>query len=289
MATVTGPPNPTTSAPQGPVTIIEPVGGLMFPDLRELWRRRDLLRLFVRRDIAVRYKQSIAGGLWAVLQPVGLAAVFSVFLGLLAKVPSQTGIPYPVFALSGMVAWLFFTNCLSRSSDSTVASSDLISKVYFPRFAIPLAAALAPILDFAVAFVVVVGALLVYGEPIGPRILLIPLIVPLMLALALGAGLWLSALYVRFRDIGLVVPFVIQVGLFITPIIYPFSLLPDNLRLVYGLNPLVGVLELYRWMLFPSAAWPGLVVLVPVIVAPLVLVTGAAFFERSQRGFADVI
>jgi lipopolysaccharide transport system permease protein len=278
-----------SAEPRGQLTVIEPVGGLVFPDLRELWRRRDLLYLFVLRDLTVRYKQSVAGALWAVLQPVALAAVFSVFLGILAKVPSEEGIPYPVFALSGMVLWLFFTSSLVRSADSTVASSDLISKVYFPRVAIPLAAALAPVADFAVAFLVVVGALLVYGQPIDAKILLIPLMVPLVLALALGAGLWLSALYVRFRDIGLIVPFMVQVGLFITPIIYPFSLLPDNLRLVYGLNPMVGVLELYRWMIFPGTDWPGAVVIVPLIVAPLLLVSGAAFFERSQRGFADVI
>jgi|1185.fasta_scaffold84943_2 lipopolysaccharide transport system permease protein len=278
-----------SAEPRSQLTVIEPVGGLVFPDLRELWRRRDLLYLFVLRDLTVRYKQSVAGALWAVVQPVALAAVFSVFLGILAKVPSEGGIPYPVFALSGMVLWLFFTSSLIRSADSTVASSDLISKVYFPRIAIPLAAALAPVADFAVAFLVVVGALLVYGQPIDARILLVPLMVPLVLALALGAGLWLSALYVRFRDIGLIVPFMVQVGLFITPIIYPFSLLPENLRLVYGLNPMVGVLELYRWMIFPGTDWPGAVVIVPLIVAPVLLVSGAAFFERSQRGFADVI
>lgn len=277
------------TAEHGPLTVIEPVGGLVFPDLRELWRRRDLLYLMVRRDLTVRYKQSVAGALWAVLQPVALAAVFSVFLGLLADVPSAEGIPYPVFALSGMVLWLFFTNALGRSSDSTVSSAELIAKVYFPRAAIPLAAAVGPVVDFAVAFVVVIGAVLVYGEPLGPSILLVPAIVPVVLALALGSGLWLSALYVRFRDIGLVVPFLIQVGLFVTPIIYPFSLVPDHLQWLYGLNPMVGTLELYRWMVFPDAAWPGLVVLVPLIVGPVLLVSGAAFFERSQRGFADVI
>jgi lipopolysaccharide transport system permease protein len=277
------------TAEHGPLTVIEPVGGLVFPDLRELWRRRDLLYLFVRRDLTVRYKQSVAGALWAVLQPVALAAVFSVFLGLLADVPSAEGIPYPVFALSGMVLWLFFTNALVRSSDSTVSSADLISKVYFPRAAIPLAAAVAPVADFAVAFVVVIGALLVYGESLGASILLVPLIVPLVLALALGSGLWLSALYVRFRDIGLIVPFLVQVGLFVTPIIYPFSLVPDHIQWLYGLNPMVGVLELYRWMILPGAEWPGLLVLVPLIAGPALLVTGAAFFERSQRGFADVI
>ncbi len=273
----------------GPLTVIEPVGGLVFPDLRELWRRRDLLYLFVLRDLTVRYKQSVAGALWAIMQPVALAAVFSVFLGLLADVPSADGVPYPVFALSGMVLWLFFTSALTRSSDSTVSSVDLIAKVYFPRAAIPLAAAVGPVADFAVAFAVVVAALLVYGEPLSASILLVPLIVPVVLALALGAGLWLSALYVRFRDIGLIVPFMVQVGLFVTPIIYPFSLVPERLQLLYGLNPMVGVLELYRWMLLPGAHWPGLVVLVPLIVGPALLVSGAAFFERSQRGFADVI
>ncbi len=278
-----------SSARSLPAIRIEPIEGYQRPRLRELWEYRDLVYFLVRRDIAVRYKQSAVGALWALLQPILLGIVFSVFLGSLAKVPSQEGIPYPVFALSGMVMWLYFANSISLASSSTVANAELISKVYFPRIIIPFAAALQPVLDFGLGMIVVLAAMLIYGVTPAPQIVLVPLLVPIALAVALGLGLWLSALHVRYRDVQVIVPFAIQVGLFVTPIIYPFDLVPANLQPIYALNPMVGVLELYRWMLFADASWPGAIVAIPLVAGAVLLFTGARFFQRAERSFADVI
>jgi lipopolysaccharide transport system permease protein len=269
--------------------VIEPQTQLRLPRLRELWEYRDLLMRLARRDLTVRYKQSAVGALWAILQPLLLGIVFSVFLGNLANVPSGNGVPYPVFALSGMVIWLFFANSMSLASQSTVANAQLISKVYFPRVIIPIAAVLQPAVDFVLAMLVVFVALAVYGVSIGPQILLLPLLMPLALAVALGLGLWLSALHVKYRDVQVLVPFLVQVGLFITPILYPFDLVPENLQPLYALNPMVGVLELYRWMLFDGSDWPGAIVLIPIGAASVLLFSGALFFQRAERGFADMI
>jgi lipopolysaccharide transport system permease protein len=276
-----------TTAPA--TRVIEPHTRLRLPRLRELWEYRDLLLRLARRDLTVRYKQSAVGALWAILQPLLLGVVFSVFLGNLAKVPSGNGVPYPVFALSGMVMWLFFANSMSLASQSTVANAQLISKVYFPRVIIPVAAVLQPAVDFVLAMVVVFVALAVYGVSIGPQILLLPLLMPLALAVALGLGLWLSALHVKYRDVQVLVPFLVQVGLFITPILYPFDLVPEKAQPLYALNPMVGVLELYRWMLFDGSDWPGAIVLIPIGAAIVLLVSGALFFQRAERSFADMI
>lgn len=272
-----------------PVRVIEPPSRFSRPSVRELWEHRDLLYMLARREVAVRYKQSVIGVAWAVVQPLILAVVFSIFFGHLAKVPSERGIPYPVFAVSGMVLWLFFAATMSATTASTLTNRELISKVYFPRVIIPVAAVAQPLVDFGVAFVVVLLTLVVYGVTPPIQILLIPFAVGLALATALGIGLWLSALNVRYRDVYLAVPFLIMIGLFVSPITYPFHLVPAGLRAVYAINPLVGVLEIYRWMLFPSAAWPGTLVLIPIGVSTLLLVTGAICFQRTEHTFADVI
>jgi lipopolysaccharide transport system permease protein len=272
-----------------PVRVVEPASGLRFPDLREVWEHRDLIYLLVRRDISVLYRQSAVGAGWAILQPVLLAVVFSVFLGLLAKVPSAQGIPYPVFAVSGMVMWLFFSNAMSRSSESTMASSVLISRVYFPRVIIPVAAVIPSLVDFAVGVVVVLGAMFLYGTDPSVRVVLLPVVVLVALTTALGIGLWLSALHVRYRDVQHILPFLILVGLFISPITYPFSLVPADLQPVYALNPLVGVLEGYRWILFADYPFPGGVLVIPLVASMALLITGALFFERMETTFADVI
>jgi lipopolysaccharide transport system permease protein len=279
----------TTTAAPTPTKVIEPASRVGLPNVRELWHYRDLFIQLARRDISVRYKQSAVGVLWAILQPVLLGIVFSVFLGNLANVPSGNGVDYPVFALSGMVMWLFFANSMSLASTSTVASAELISRVYFPRIIIPLAAVVQPAFDFVFALVVVFIAMAVYGVEVGPQILLLPLLIPLALAVALGLGLWLSALHVRYRDVQIIIPFIVTVGLFITPIIYPFDLVPDNLQPLYALNPMVGVLELYRWMLFDSTPWPGEIVFIPLVAGAVLLLGGAVFFQRAERSFADVI
>ena len=275
------------SSPQ--LRVIEPASRFSRPSVRELWEHRDLLYLLARREVSVRYKQSAVGVAWAVVQPLLLAVVFSVFFGHLAKVPSEPGIPYAAFTLSGMVLWLFFASAMSTVTASTLANRELISKVYFPRVIIPVAAVAQPLVDFAIGFVVVLLMLVVYGITPPIQILLIPLAVLLALTTALGIGLWLSAINVRYRDVHLAVPFLIMIGLFISPITYPFHLVPAGLRAVYAINPLVGVLETYRWMLFPGATWPGAIVLIPIAMSILLVVTGAIYFQRTEHTFADII
>jgi lipopolysaccharide transport system permease protein len=269
--------------------VFEPVSGRRFPSLREIWRNADLIYVLSRREVASRYKQSVIGAFWVILQPLLLAVVFSVFFGLVAKVPSQPGVPYPVFAVSGMVLWLFFSTAMSAGSESTVTNEVLISKVYFPRVIIPITAVIPPAVDFALGFVVVIGAMLVYGVSLQIQVLLMPLLVALTLATALGISLWLSALNVRYRDVHLLIPFLILVGLFVSPIIYPISRIPEHLQAIYAINPVVGLYEVYRWMLFGTPVSSALVILIPVAIILALLVGGAAFFQRAQRDFADVI
>lgn len=278
------------TAPAEPRTRrIVPPTGWQLPDLRELWEFRDLAYFLVRRDVMIRYRQTLIGTVWAILQPLLLAGVFTLFLGYLAKVPSGGNVPYAVFAVTGMSMWLYFSQAMLLAAESTVASRELISKVWFPRLVIPIAAVVPPALDFAPAFAVAVVVMLAYGVVPDVQILLVPLLALLTLVTALGLGLWLSALNVRYRDVRIVVPFVVQVGLFVTPIVYPFELVPEAARPFYALNPMVGVLEAFRWMLFPNADFPGLLLLIPIASSLVLLVTGLVYFTRAERTFADVI
>jgi lipopolysaccharide transport system permease protein len=283
-------------ASAGTPRVIEPDSGSRFPSLSEIRRHRDLIYYLARREVMGRYKQSVVGVFWAILQPLLLTIVFSVFLGLLVNVPSQPGVPYPVFAVSGMVLWMFIQGALQSTSESTVANEILISKIYFPRIIIPLTAMCPAAVDFVFAFLVVIGAMLLYGVAFHPQILLMPFVFLLSAATVFGVGLWLSALNVKYRDVHQVVPFLILVGLFISPITYPFDLvsenLPDNLQyleLVYALNPVVGLVEASRWTLFGSSDLTVFVLMVPVVTSLVLPVTGAAYFQRAERGFADVI
>ena len=269
--------------------VITPPKGWQAPNLRELWEYRDLAFFLVKRDVSIRYRQTLIGTVWAILQPLLLAVVFSVFLGHYANVPSGANVPYPVFALSGMAMWLYFSQAMQFASDSTVGSRELIAKVWFPRMIIPIAAVIPPAIDFVPAFLVALIVQLAYGVVPPVQIVLIPFLAVLTLLVALGIGMWLSALNVRYRDIRLAVPFLIMVGLFVTPIVYPFDTVPESVQPIYALNPMVGVLEAYRWMLFPDADWPGALILIPLATAAILLVTGAWFFARSERTFADVI
>lgn len=269
-------------------TVIEPPSGWPRPRLAEVWHSADLVYFLARRDVAVRYKQTAVGALWAVLQPLLLAGIFTVFLGQLTDVPSE-GTPYALFALTGMVMWLFIANAMARCSESTIASSDLISKVYFPRMAVPLSAVFAPVVDFVAAFAVLVLVLIVAGETPEPQILLVPVVFLVAIGMTVGVGLWLSATVVRYRDVSLVVPFLIQVFLFVTPILYPLSLVPDSYQALYALNPLVGVLETFRWTVLPDASAPGLLLLISAGMGAVLLVTGLFYFTRAEVRFADVI
>lgn len=270
------------------VTWIRASKGWSMPDLRELWRYRELLYFLVWRDVKVRYKQTALGAAWAILQPFATMVVFSLFFGRLARMPSD-GVPYPVFAYTALVPWTFFANGLSLSTGSLVGSQNLLKKVYFPRLAIPLAAVLSGLVDFALALVVLAGMLVFYGVAPGIGALWIVPLLLLALVTSLGVGLWLSALNVRYRDVAYVVPFLVQLWLFATPIAYPSSLLGEPWRTVYALNPMVGVVEGFRWALLGTDTAPGAMVGVSSLAALALLVGGALHFRRMERTFADVV
>jgi len=240
------------------------------------------------RDVKVRYKQTLLGAGWAIIQPLFTMLVFSLFFGRLAKVPSD-GIPYPLFCFTALVPWQFFSNGMTKGSASLVGSAQLIKKVYFPRLAIPLASVLSGTIDFLLAFVFLMGMLVYYGRVPTLDVLWLPLFVLLALVTSLGVALWLSALGVEYRDVGHVIPFLSQIWLFSTPIAYPASLLPERWRPLYALNPMVGVVEGFRWALLGTSTAPGPIVLVSSLVALTLLVSGALFFRRMEKTFADVV
>ncbi|MEA2562765.1 MAG: lipopolysaccharide transport system permease protein [Acidobacteriota bacterium] len=271
-----------------PVTRIRPSRGWVALGLRELWEYRELLWFLVWRDIKVRYKQTALGASWAILQPIATMVVFSLFFGRLAGMPSD-GLPYPIFSFAALVPWTFFSQGLSQSANSLVGSQNLITKVYFPRLAIPIATVLAGLVDFALAFLVLIVMMLAYGIVPGPEIVALPPLLLLALVTALGAGLWLSALNVQFRDVRYVVPFLTQLWLFLTPIAYPSSLLEEPWRTVYGLNPMAGVVEGFRWALLGTAKPPGPMLAASVLAALALMASGAFYFRRMEKTFADVV
>lgn len=275
-------------AAAAPLIRITPSKGWVDLRLRDLWEYRELLYFLVWRDIKVRYKQTALGAAWAILQPLFTMLIFSIFFGRLAKMPSD-GIPYPVFAFTGLVPWTFFANGLSQSSNSLVQNANLLTKVYFPRLALPLATVLSGVVDFALAMVVLGGIMMYYGVRITAAILWLPALLLLALVTALGVGLWLSALNVEYRDVRYTIPFLTQVWLFATPIAYPSSLLPEPWRTLYGLNPMVGVVEGFRWALLGTATAPGWMIVASSLAALLILVTGAYYFRRMECSFADVV
>jgi lipopolysaccharide transport system permease protein len=270
------------------VVRIRPSRGWVSLKLAELWQHRELLYFLTWRDIKVRYKQTVLGAAWAVIQPVFTMLLFSLFFGRLAKLPSD-GIPYPIFCYAALVPWTFFANGLGQSANSLVGSANLIKKVYFTRLAIPLATVLSEVVDFTLAFGVLLGMMVYYRIPPTANILWLPLFVLLAVITALGVGLWLSALNVMFRDVRYVVPFLIQFWLFATPIAYPSSLLPEPWQIVYGLNPMAGVVEGFRWTLLSTNAAPGPIIAVSSLAALLILITGAFYFQRMEKSFADVV
>ena len=271
-----------------PVLRIGPAEGWVALRLHDLWEYRELLYFLIWRDIKVRYKQTVLGAAWAVIQPFFTMVVFSFFFGRLAKMPSD-GLPYPVFSYAAMVPWMFFANGMSQASSKLVGSGDLIKKVYFPRLVIPVAAVCSGAVDFLLAFLVLLGMMIFYGILPNLAVLWLPMFFLLALVTALGAGLWLSALNIQFRDVQYVVPFLIQVWLFATPIAYPTSIVPVSWRPLYGLNPMVSVVEGFRWALLGSSTAPGLVVGASTLAALILLITGAFYFRRMESTFADVV
>jgi len=267
---------------------IAPSKGWVSLRLHELWEYRELLYFLIWRDIKVRYKQTALGASWAIIQPVFTMLVFSLFFGHLGKIPSD-GIPYPIFSFAALVPWTFFANGLGQSSNSLVGNANLITKIYFPRLIVPLASVFSGIVDFLLAFGVLLGMMLYYGLVPTLNVLWLPLFVLLALVTSLGVGLWFSALNVEYRDVRYVVPFITQFWLFATPIAYPSSLLPEPWRTIYGLNPMVGVVEGFRWALLGTNTAPGPIIAVSSAAALVILLTGAFYFRRMERTFADIV
>ncbi len=267
--------------------VIEPQSGWVSLELNDLWRYRDLLFLLTWRDIKVRYKQTALGAAWAVLQPLLTMLIFSLIFGQLAKLPSD-GVPYPIFTFTALLPWQLFAFALTNSSQSLVGSQNLVSKVYFPRLIIPLASVFPSLADFAVSFVVLIGMMVWYQIPLTARVLALPLFLLLAVASALAVGLWLSALNVEYRDIRYVVPFLTLFWQYATPVAYSASLIPEKWRLLYGLNPMTGVVEGFRWALLGSGRMDGMIWVSAVIIL-LILAGGLAYFRRMESTFADVI
>lgn len=271
-----------------PVITIAPSRGWVPLRAREIWEHRELLYFLVWRDVKVRYKQTLLGAAWAIIQPFFTMLVFSLFFGRLAKIPSD-GLPYPIFAYAALVPWTFFANGLNQASNSLVGNANLVKKVYFPRLVIPVAAVLSGLVDLLLALVVLIAMMAYYGIVPSGNVVFLPLFLLLALTAALAVSLWLSALNVEFRDVRYTLPFLTQLWLFATPIAYPSSLLAEPWRTAYGLNPMVGVVEGFRWALLDAAVRPGSIVVASSLATLVLLVGGAFYFRRMERTFADVI
>lgn len=270
-----------------PTFSIDPPTGWTSIGLRELWDYRELLYFLTWRDVKVRYKQTALGAAWAIIQPLFMMLVFSLFFGRLAKIPSDN-IPYPIFTFCALLPWQLFAHALTESSNSLVANERLITKVYFPRLVVPIAAVLGGLVDFAVAFVILLVMMLYYSIVPTVAIVALPGFILLAVMTALAVGLWLSALNVKYRDVRYTINFLIQFWLFATPIAYPSSLVPERWRPLYGLNPMAGVVEGFRWALLGSKP-PGVMLAVSVGVVVLLLVGGLYYFRRMEQQFADVV
>lgn len=268
-------------------TRIEPSRGWVSLNLRELWEYRELLYFLTWRDVKVRYKQTAVGAAWAVIQPFMTMVAFTVFFGQLAKIPSD-GLPYPVFSYTALLPWGFFANAVTQASNSLVGNAGLLGKVYFPRLVVPISSVLSGIIDFGVAFVVLLGLMAYFRVWPTAAVVLLPVFLLLGLITALGVGLWLSAVNVEYRDVRYAVPFLTQFWLLATPVAYPSSLVSEPWRTLYGINPMVGVVDGFRWALLGGPA-PGLMLWVSTSVSVALLVSGAFYFRRVERTFADMV
>jgi lipopolysaccharide transport system permease protein len=285
-----------TSSPEDEVTILRPSKGWSALNLADIWRYRELVYFLIWRDVKVRYKQTALGAGWAVIQPFMTMVVFTIFFGRIAQI-STGDIPYPLFSYAGLLPWGLFTKALSDSGRSMVSHRSMITKVYFPRLVIPLASVIGGIVDFAIAFVVLLAMLLYFNSDLGGAsrvvpglaVLTLPLFLLMALITALGVGLWLSALNVIYRDINYITPFLINFWLFLTPVGYPSSMISEKWQLIYSLNPMTGVVEGFRWAILGSEAAPGLPFLVSAIISLILLISGLFFFRRMERTFADMV
>jgi len=280
--------NEPVTAAALPRIVVRPSTGWVPIRLGEIWEYRELLFFMVWRDIKVRYKQTVLGAAWAVIQPVFTMIVFSIFFGRLAKIPSD-GVPYPIFAFAALLPWQLFAYALSTAGSSLVAEQRLITKVYFPRLIVPMSAVLGGLADFGIAFLLLLAMMVFYGITPTAAIVVLPGLILLALATALGVGLWLSALNAHYRDFRYTLPFLTQFWLFLSPVAYPSSIVPEQYRALYGLNPMAGVVEGFRWALLGTENPPGPMLWVSSVVVLLLLTSGLYYFRRTERTFADVV
>lgn len=280
--------NATRDADGRKVLRIEASKGWVPLKVGELWEYRELIFFLIWGNVKIRYKQTVLGAAWAIIQPFMTMVVFSLFFGKLAKVPSDN-LPYPIFSFAALVPWTFFSNSLRLASNSLIGSAHLITKVYFPRLAIPIAMVLSGVVDFAIAFIMLLAMMLYYGINPDNRVLSLPLFFLLALVTSLGTSLWLSAMSVEYRDVQHIMPFVLQFWLFATPIAYSSSLLAEPWRTFYGLNPMVGVVEGFRWALLGTQVAPGRMIVISTVAALITLISGAFYFRRMERTFADMV
>jgi lipopolysaccharide transport system permease protein len=278
----------TTTLRELPITWIRPTSGWLELNLRELWEYRELLYFFVWRDLKVRYKQTVIGAGWAVIQPFFTMVVFSLFFGKLAKIPSD-GLPYPVFYYSALLPWMYFANALTHATNTVVENQRVVTKVYFPKLILPIAAVASGLVDLAIAFTILIGMMAFYGMAPTAASLWLPLFVLLAVATALGMGLWLSALNAIYRDVRYAVPFLIQFWMFASPVVYPSSLVPERWRWLYGLNPMAGVIEGFRWALTGHGQSPGPLIAVSTGVVLILLIGGLIYFRKMEDTIADVV
>lgn len=269
------------------ITIIRPRSGWQLIDLKELKEYKDLLYFWVLREIKILYKQTVLGFTWALIRPVASMIVFTVIFGNLAKVPSD-GIPYPIFSYAALMPWTYFSQSLSKSTQSLISQANVISKIYFPRIIIPMAPVIAGLLDFSLSFVVLIGMMFWFGIVPTWQILYLPLLVLLMILTASGMGMWMSALGIQYRDVRQAIQFVVRLLMYATPVVWPVSLIPAKYRLIYGLYPMAGVIEGFRSALIGKNPMPWDLILMGSIGAIVVFVTGAFYFQRMEKNFADV-
>lgn len=277
-----------TAAPETSVTVIRPDRGLFDLDLGAVWRYRELLLVLMLRDIQVLYKQAALGAGWAILQPVFAVTIFTIVFGYFARMPSE-GIPYPVFAFAGVLPWTYFAEAVRRSGTGLVNDAELVRKVYFPRLIMPLANVISPLVDFCIAFLVLLALMAFYGIAPSWKMLVVPPLMVVSALLALSLGLWLGPINVRFRDIKHTLPFMIQIWMYASPIVYPLSMVPEGWRWAYSLNPMVGVIEGFRWAVFDRGEPNFMALAMSGVIIVLLLVGGLIFFRRMERTFADVI
>lgn len=268
--------------------VIEPPSGFFRIGVRALWEYRSLLYFLVWRDLKVRYRQTLIGIGWAILQPVIAMVIFTVVFGRFVRVPSD-GLPYPIFAYCALLPWTYFASALNRCVVSVVGNAQLISKIYFPRLLLPIASTISGLFDFTASFVLLLGMMAWYGIAVSWTIVVVPALLLFALLAVLAVGLWLSALNVRFRDVGLAIPFLVQIWMFASPVAYPVSLVPEQYRLLYGLNPMVGVIEGFRWALLGKSVPDPAMLAVSAVVVLVALVGGLVFFRRMEDSFADVV